>query len=126
MSVFNGYLSVAEKLYCLWQNFPLRLLHNTLLENFGGVAILYFNCLLQYDRTSVTFLRYEMDGCSRKLNSLRKGSLVNVKSVKSLSSEGRNKGGVYIYHLVGKCTADLLVKYSHKASIYHKVSPFRL
>ena len=126
MSVFNGYFSVAEKLYCLRQNFPLRLLHNTLLESFGGVAVFYLYCFLQYDRTAVTFLRYEMDGCSRKLNSLCKGSFVNMKSVISLSAEGGYKSGVNVYHLVGKCTADLLIKDSHKARIHHKVSFFRL
>ena len=119
--VFNDNSAVAEKPYGFGKYLPFRLFHNTSLKYFGSVALLYLNSLLKHDRSCVALGSHDMHRRARNLNALLQRRLVDVKSVKSLSAEGRNQRGVDVQNSVGECLVDLVVKDGQKSCKHNEV-----
>ena len=98
-----------------WQNYPLRISHNVLLQALGSVFLTDRNRFLQNDLTSVGYLVYEMHSSARNLNAVGKRRLMHAKSVKSLSAKGRNKRGMNVDDAIGIFSYNLLGEDTHKA-----------
>ena len=84
-------LILTEKTDNLGKNVPLCLYHNSFLQNFGSVSLIYFNGLLKDDFAAVGDFIYEVYRCTRNLHTVLESLFVNVKSVEALTTEGGDK-----------------------------------
>ena len=104
MILINTNTICSQKLDCLGQDLPLRLFHDSTLQNLRRITLLDIDCLLKKDRAGIRSLIYEVDGSSRHLNSTGENPLVNLQSIESLSTEGRNQGGMDVNDLMREST----------------------
>ena len=92
------------------------------MQDLGGIVLLNLNGLLQDDGARVTLGGDDVDGRARNLHALGQRRLVDVESVKALTAEGRNQGGMDVEDLIGKGLVDLLVDDGQEPSQHHKVN----
>ena len=74
------------------QEFPLRLLHHTLLEDLRCIALLDGDGLLKKDTSAIRNFVYEMYGCTGHLDTVGECGLMRAKPVHALAAEARDQG----------------------------------
>ena len=121
MVLINTNTICSQKFDCLGQNLPLRLFHDSTLQNFRRITLLDIDCLLKKDRAGIRSLIYEVDGSSRHLNSTGENPLVNLQPIESLSTEGRNQGGMDVNDLMRESTYDSFRNHDQEARQNDKI-----
>ena len=93
-AALHGKAVLAEEAHGLGQEFPLRLFHDALLQDFRRVAFFHGHRLLQDNGACIGFGGDEVDRGAGELHAVFQGLFVDFQPIESVAAEGGDQGRV--------------------------------